>query len=121
MKNFDNQIQIQHNLANGIVSGVKVDIVPEIGMSVGISVGSDTYGYKVISCSKDKTEFVYGNKHGEQIYDGGIAKLQTRKNSKDFGNYVMYYQDNDGKWTFAKGFQVWLSNDEIIDNLDPSF
>ena len=76
------------DLENKIVRGVKVEFVPEVGMGVQKFVGSDTYGYEVISVDEnDRYSFDYGRKTDNGIEVHGTAVLVTRKNSKTYGKY----------------------------------
>ena len=63
--------------------------LPKVGQGAAYGIGSDHYGYQIMSVAEDKSWFVYGaTDYTGKVQNSGMAKLCIQKNSKAFGHYI---------------------------------
>lgn len=105
------------------INGVEVRRIPEVGMGVTKTSGSDRYGYKITWVAEDKTYFKIETLDG---FERGYLALDTHKNSTTCGKFV--YADvnlRNGKieplYRGRKADNYYITEDVRPTELDPSF
>ena len=84
---------LKKNIADAISKRVSEKRpLPKVGQGASYGIGSDHYGYQVMSVAKDLSWFTYGcTNYAGELQTHGFAKLCTKKNSRAFGNYIRCY------------------------------